>query len=162
MSFKEDLKSAILSGDTQRAKDLVKSELVETTINVYRNGRTYQRRQMVSKDQVSTKTGGANSTKPDESKIRSKKPNMGGSSKQKGTDLDTKRHFVGSSKLKGKHSKFGESGGFSYVKFLSLRKNRDEALKYLDKHDVTWEESDNEGVNWIRACKSAKNRADKE
>ena len=158
MSFKEDMKKALLDGDSEKVRSLIKSDLVETTISVYRNGRTYHRRQLVKKDKVEgVKKVENTQDKPDTYKRPSKKPKFGSS--EKDSKSKSKGKFVSSSKLKGKHLNLGESDGFSYVKFLSLSKNKDKALSYLEKFNIEWKKSDDADTNWTRACKAAKKYA---
>lgn len=48
-----------------------------------------------------------------------------------------------------------KSGKFSMSEFTKLKSDRPKALQYLKDNGVSWKETDNEGINWMRACMAA-------
>lgn len=44
---------------------------------------------------------------------------------------------------------------FDASEFTKLKSDRPKALQYLKDKGITWKETDNEGINWMRACMSA-------
>lgn len=48
-----------------------------------------------------------------------------------------------------------DSGKFSMSEFTKLKSDRTKAIQYLKDNGISWKETDNEGINWMRACMAA-------
>ena len=48
-----------------------------------------------------------------------------------------------------------KSGKFSMSEFNKMKSDRTKAIQYLKDNGISWKETDNEGINWMRACMAA-------
>lgn len=48
-----------------------------------------------------------------------------------------------------------KSGKFSMSEFTGIKSDRTKAIQYLKDNGISWKETDNEGINWMRACMAA-------
>lgn len=48
-----------------------------------------------------------------------------------------------------------KSGKFSMSEFTGMKSDRTKAIQYLKDNGISWKETDNEGINWMRACMAA-------
>lgn len=87
------------------------------------------------------------------------------------TDADIKRVFSGSDRYTVKNKPnasdkadtkttnasddISTSGKFDDSEFTKLKSDRPKALQYLKDNGISWKETDNEGINWMRACMAA-------
>ena len=83
------------------------------------------------------------------------------------TDADIKRVFSGSdskytvkdkadTKTTSTSDDTSTSGSkFDASEFTKLKSDRPKALQYLKDNGISWKETDNEGINWMRACMAA-------
>lgn len=48
-----------------------------------------------------------------------------------------------------------KSTKFSMTEFSGMKSDRTKAIQYLKDNGISWKETDNEGINWMRACMAA-------
>lgn len=48
-----------------------------------------------------------------------------------------------------------KSGKFSMSEFTGMKSDRTKSIQYLKDSGISWKETDNEGINWMRACMAA-------
>ena len=143
------------------SKALRSSDLIQTTVPVYRNGKTFQRKQWVKRSQLKTV--------PKMASPKNKVSNNTGGSSAKGSFQNETHSITENKKEKpnlGTNTHLKNKGGkvyvkntgnrFSYEKFLKLKNTPKKAMEYLISCGIHWEESKTPHINWMRACTAAK------